>query len=643
MLISADAHCELMPWCPRQHEAELVAALFRQSRLVVLLGPPGAGKSRFLDREVLTLLRQGNDLSLLISDWKEAPLMILAAALRKKMQTAPPVVHGGVQRVDFGLVDELAELGRERHINCLLIFDQFERFLESPVDSESRNFADVFVDLVTRPDLRVNVLVSLRDDAERRMNARFGDRVTGLGGATLRLLHWRRAAVAKPILRDDIEQPLVPALTADAPVSDAHSFDEIAPLVRAAPAMEPAPVVTATAASEPALPERGVDPLTWLGPELQPAATPALATAAEEPPLGQSLRLPPRVENLNPRRGFRDRPLKWLSVPVVAALLVALIWIQWRSGGSPVPGVATELTQETAAAPSSAVALPQLSLIADSAGGSGPLVAADLARWVAPVAGIHLRVVASSDAIDTLYRLGDGTAAGVAIVQYDLLQLLRRQGAQGEPRARLALERLRTLAPMQRDEILFIARADSPLRYVHELKGRTINVGPVGSSGSITSTEIYRTMFGEAPQRAASFDYADAMRKLLNDRSIDAVAVIGTPAQQPAGAIKLLEVDRDHPTSKRAARTYLPMTIRAQDHAGWLKKDIAGLSVMSFLITGDANAAHAGALVKAMCDKQATLRGSGHRKWRDVPIGLDLTAHWNVLPAAEFATACNAS
>ncbi len=372
------------------------------------------------------------------------------------------------------------------------------------------------------------------------------------------------------------------------------------------------------------------------------------------------------------------RLVRWLSVPVAAAAMLLLLWYPWRLARDSINADRPPRSLPVASVSARTTALPPivaqteqgdrlrqiqsrdvrqpLTIFAEADNGSGAIMAADLARWIAPEAGIDLRLLPGNDAIEDLYRLGaakgDGTA--LAIVQYDVLRLLRQHALQGDARALSAMQNLRVVAPLQSDEILFIARADSGLRYVHELQGKTISVGPPKSSGSVTATGVYRAMFGDAPKRVAHFSVTEALRKLLDERSIDAIALVGTAPAALLGkqgttalsSLVLLAVDRDHPASRSGTAAYLPATIRASEHADWLKQDAAGLAVMSFLVTnahGDTETmGRVGALVKAMCEGQATLRSHGHPKWREVPLGLDLNAGWSVLTVAEgIASDCS--
>ncbi len=60
---------------------------------------------------------------------------------------------------------------------------------------------------------------------------------------------------------------------------------------------------------------------------------------------------------------------------------------------------------------------------------------------------------------------------------------------------------LRVIMPLYNEEIYFVVRADSPLQYVHDIRGARINTGPIGSGTALTTTTLYRSMFGEPIRR----------------------------------------------------------------------------------------------------------------------------------------------
>ena len=355
-------------WHPREREAQFFAELLRNSRLVLLFGEAGAGKTTLLEREVLPLLQQGvealfgGEVALVFSDWNEAPQSALSAAIRKQFQASVPLTAGDSDTgwYDVPLVDELESLGAEHGISFLLIFDQFERYLEQPTDNNgNREFADVFVDLVTRRSLRANVLVSLRDESEPLMLARFGDRVIGLGDARLRLLPWFHAAPAQTLLRGEPDPLPIAASAADALATGERRFDW-KQAATAAPA--PIPEVTPTVHGAASVTEQppASDPVTWSGPEMltrglvhpdpvvqrsiaieltgpEPPQPPPISIPIESRHSADSDELPPlsRTGNFDRQTRRHQSLLKWLPLPLIAAALVVLILTQWKMARDP--------------------------------------------------------------------------------------------------------------------------------------------------------------------------------------------------------------------------------------------------------------------------------------------------------------------
>ncbi len=556
---------------------------------------------------------------------------------------------GGTPRLINLLCDRSLNLAYERNKTAVDVDDVSVVAEEMGIDS-----ADSLADLVERLSSRLNLLRLMRDVANSPVFAPLGDRVADFDDVSQRLLPWFYPPPAQPIAPNEYRPPPQPKVVAVLSAADPRQLDaaqsvcaERAAAGRPEPEENTVPVKTS----------RRID-------------------------ADHLVAISDRTGHINvPNIRYRCVG-RWLLVSATAAMVLLLFWYPLRlaresiiadrsSQNLPVASVTAPATrlrtqplivrstgQKRLSPAQSGEVLQPLTILTEAENGSGAVMAADLSRWIAPRAGIDLRSLPGHDAIEDLYRLGaaKGDRNALAIVQYDVLQLLKQLARQGNARAFSAMKNLRVVAPLQLDEILFIVRAGSGLRYVHELRGKTINVGPAASSGSVTANGVYRAMFDNAPRQVTHFSVTEALRKLLNERSADAIAVIGVAseallARQGAAAlasIALLSVDRDHPVSRRGTKAYLPATIRAKDHAGWLKQDAAGLAVMSFLVTtahGDTEGTgRIGALVKAMCDGQATLRSRGHPMWREVPLGLDLNARWSVLAVAEgIASACRAS
>jgi TRAP-type uncharacterized transport system substrate-binding protein len=204
--------------------------------------------------------------------------------------------------------------------------------------------------------------------------------------------------------------------------------------------------------------------------------------------------------------------------------------------------------------------------------------------------------------------------------------------------------------PLYDEEIYFVVRADSPLNYIHEIKGKKINVGAIGSGTALSSTTLYRLMFGEAlPEANATYlSNEDALVKLTSDTSIDvAIIVAGQPAKlfvdmkpEARQYIKFLKFDSKAAESVKATKTYFPATIRATSYPNWLTEDVPTLTVKAFLVTYDYNLKdtkrNLSLFAEALCLNFKNLQNEGHAKWKQVEISLPpLGRGWSYYPPME--------
>ena len=180
----------------RERESEVVAANLMASRLTVLYGPSGVGKSSLLRAGVARRLRTlvpavaGEDEGaevVIVDTWRDDPLLAVAAAAG-----AP---------TDIPLADALAEHAISSGVELYLILDQMEEYVLYH-GRDGGPLAGALEDVLTRPDLPVHVLLGVRDDSLGDLDA-FKRRLPGLFGNLLRLDHLTRAAA-----RSAIEGPL---------------------------------------------------------------------------------------------------------------------------------------------------------------------------------------------------------------------------------------------------------------------------------------------------------------------------------------------------------------------------------------------------------------------------------------------------
>jgi len=260
----------------------------------------------------------------------------------------------------------------------------------------------------------------------------------------------------------------------------------------------------------------------------------------------------------------------------------------------------------------------------------------DLARFVAPAADIELEALPSAGSAENVQRLRYEQGVKFALVQSDVYQAFINQGESGKSEAAAIIRPLRVILPLYNEEIYFIVRADSPLNWVHELRGARISAGPLRSGTAMSTTTIYRLLFREPVSEANTTFQSneDALAKLVTDKSIDVVVVVaGQPAKllvdmksEARSLIKLLKFDPNHPTSKEVLKTYFQSTVRAANYPNLLTEDVPGLAVKAFLVTYDYNLSQTVVSLsrfgRSLCQNFETLRAKGHPKWQEVELAL---------------------
>ena len=186
----------------RDRETEIVASNLIASRLSVLYGPSGVGKSSLLRAGVVRRLRalvpatgageEGNGaLPVVVDQWRDDPLAAIAAAVGTPVPESPEE-----------LADVLAERSAQIGGEIYLVLDQMEEYFVYHGRDGGGPLRDALAEILTRPTLRVHVLLGIRDDALADLDA-FKGRVPGLFGNVLRLDHLdvdaARAAIVEPL------------------------------------------------------------------------------------------------------------------------------------------------------------------------------------------------------------------------------------------------------------------------------------------------------------------------------------------------------------------------------------------------------------------------------------------------------------
>ncbi len=294
-----------------------------------------------------------------------------------------------------------------------------------------------------------------------------------------------------------------------------------------------------------------------------------------------------------------------------------------------------------------AQALAPYKIVTASERGTYIQIGRDLARFVAPTAGIELEALPSAGSSENVLRLRSEPGVKFALVQSDVYQAFINQGRAGNAEAARIIQPLRVIMPLYNEEIYFIARADSPLTYVHETKDARFSIGPLRSGTAMSATTLYRQMFNQPmPDASISFQSnEDGLAKLVTDKTVDVVVIVaGQPAKvltdmkpEARSLIKLLKFDPKHPASQAALKTYFPSVVRKDSYPSVLSEDLPGLAVKAFLVTYDYNLkgtqSNLARFARSLCQNFETLQAQGHPKWKEVELSLpDLGAGWAYYP-----------
>ncbi len=170
-----DSDLDAMLFFGRARETEVIAANLQASRLTVLFGPSGVGKSSVLQAGVAHRLRQEADVAVeIVDNWAGDAI----TAIREALEARP----------DDG--------------DLYLILDQFEEYFL--YRAEDADLPTLLADVVAERGLRVNILIGIRDDALARLDT-FRRPIPNLLANRLRLdrldREAARAAIVGPVDR----------------------------------------------------------------------------------------------------------------------------------------------------------------------------------------------------------------------------------------------------------------------------------------------------------------------------------------------------------------------------------------------------------------------------------------------------------
>jgi WD40 repeat protein len=200
----------------RSTERDIVVANLLASRLTLLYGASGVGKSSLLQAGVASYLRRGPkpsrtarrspELVVVFDRWTGDPVRDLIVQIDRTCAEAgldDAAAASETGDASATLPETLQRWSARLDVAFLIVLDQFEEyFLYHEHEDGADTFAVQFPSAVNRADLRANFLVAMREDQLARLD-RFKGRIPQLFDNTLRITHLGYQAA-----RAAIEQPL---------------------------------------------------------------------------------------------------------------------------------------------------------------------------------------------------------------------------------------------------------------------------------------------------------------------------------------------------------------------------------------------------------------------------------------------------
>jgi WD40 repeat protein len=209
----------------RERERDLVVANLTAARLTILYAASGVGKSSLLRASVLPLARHLTQEALedlgspgaataYVSEWTDSPLDTVATAIADavaRVTDAATVRQGDRLKLTVPWLRATLEQSGIDAIH--LILDQFEEyFLYHSSGGAADAFDEVLSEILNARDLRVNVLLSIREDGLATLGNRFKGRIPHLLDNYLQLSpldrHAARRAIEEPLKRYNLVAPV---------------------------------------------------------------------------------------------------------------------------------------------------------------------------------------------------------------------------------------------------------------------------------------------------------------------------------------------------------------------------------------------------------------------------------------------------
>jgi hypothetical protein len=204
----------------REQKKQIIVANLIASRLTLLYGPSGVGKSSVIRagaafhlrqqaREVIDQGRVPKFIVVVFDSWRDKdPLASLVKSLQDALEASLPAGFLTTQLSPKNLLEGIAGLTVSGNadkskpaVDLLVILDQFEEyFLYHGNEDGDGTFAVEFPRLVNNSRLGINFLISMRDDSTTKLD-RFKGRIPNLFANRLSIEHLDTAAAREAIVR----------------------------------------------------------------------------------------------------------------------------------------------------------------------------------------------------------------------------------------------------------------------------------------------------------------------------------------------------------------------------------------------------------------------------------------------------------
>jgi TRAP-type uncharacterized transport system substrate-binding protein len=296
-----------------------------------------------------------------------------------------------------------------------------------------------------------------------------------------------------------------------------------------------------------------------------------------------------------------------------------------------------------------AAAAEQFKLLSGSSEPAQLELAQAFAKRVGAQAGIRFKIVQTAGPADSLGRLRSDFGSGFSFLPADVAFAYFDAALRGHPAAAEWVSPLRVIAPAYEQVFYFIARRDSKLGSLRDIRDARINLGPRGSAAAISTATLYRQLFNAPiPEKNATFLEDDAaLAKLVTDGTIDVVAIV---APQPAAVltkmrpearrfIKVLGADSTAPEGQAALRIYDLATLHAASYPNLLTEDVETFANQWYFVAFGRRLTDDPALLARIAGAWCRTgdRGTGGVQSDGRPAisdGLDLKPGWAYAPTA---------